>query len=172
MHLRSGRRLESGSQASTRIYSQGSGTQLPRLLGSIKEEIVPNSSSDSLSSMASGSSHHMDNLIDLDKPTSPAMTSANPMSFDTKLVFIRENAVGAKLYWDPTNRLVIKIEHVMSPFEPEVWASYQYHQYMSQSGTTYVITSHFEWTNMTGRILKPDARATTEPIIFDKEREG
>ena len=91
----------------------------------MREELVPNSSSDSLSSMASGSSHPMDNLIDLDEPLSPAMTGANPMSFDTKLVFVRENAIGAKLYCDPTNRLVVKIEHGVSPFEREVWASYQ-----------------------------------------------
>ena len=122
--------------------------------------------------MASGS-HLMDNLVDLDEPSGPATTaSANPMTFDTRLVFVRENAVGAKLYCDPTNRLVVKIEHVTSPFEPEVWANYQYHQYMSQSRIMYVITPHFEWTNASGRIQKPDARASTEPIMFDKEREG
>ena len=97
MHLRSGRRIESGSQASTRISSHRSGTQPPKSLRTIKEEIDPNSSSDSLSSMASGSSHLMDNLIDLDEPSSPTTASANPMSFDTRLVFVHQNAVGAKL---------------------------------------------------------------------------
>ena len=45
--------------------------------------------------------------------------------FDVRLVYAKDNLLGAKLYVDPSNRLVVKIDHVPSLPKPYVMVMFQ-----------------------------------------------
>ena len=71
------------------------------------------------------------------------------LGYDTCLVFVRENQLGAKLYSDHFNRIVVKIEDVPTPTEAEVWVKSQGDQYMSIMGIWYLLTLEYMsmWLN-------------------------
>lgn len=57
--------------------------------------------------------------------------------FDIQLIFLQENKNGARIYCDPHNNCVVKIDHILSPFEPKVMVNYQGDQYMDINGLKY-----------------------------------
>ena len=63
------------------------------------------------------------------------------MGYDNRLVFIRENRFGAKLYGDVHNRTAVKIEDMPTPTEAEVWVRSQGDQYMSVLGVSVPINT-------------------------------
>ena len=87
----------------------------------------------------------------------------NKVRCDNKLIFVRENQYGAKLYNDFLSNFAVKIEERPTPFEPVVMANYQGDQYMGKDGTRYFISPLYEDMEPTGRVRQ--ARAQMEPIF-------
>ena len=87
------------------------------------------------------------------------------MRFDTKLVFVRENQYGAKLYNDFLNKCAVKIEEIPTPFEPVVMVNYQGDQYMDANGTRYFLMPLFNDMDPIGQVHQ--VRAQTKPLPGD-----
>ena len=87
----------------------------------------------------------------------------NKVRCDTKLIFLRENQYGAKLYNDFLSSFAVKIEERQTPFDPVVMANYQGDQYMGVDGTRYFTLPLYKDMDPTGRVRQ--AKAQTEPII-------
>ena len=84
---------------------------------------------------------------------------------DTRLVFICENRLGAKLYIDHLNRIAVKIEDIPMPTEAEVWVQAQGDQYMSIMGIRYLVTPKYENMDADGRLhTLPHIRTFSEPM--------
>ena len=161
MNLRSGRSV-THSKAST----QESGTRIATPLESIKE-LTDSETSTTSSPTSSKASLSMG---DSAKDAAQAKTqfeqqwaNRSKVRCDTKLIFVRENQYGAKLYNDFLSNFAVKIEERPTPFEPVVMANYQGDQYMGEDGTRYFISPLYEDMEPSGRVRH--ARAQTEPIF-------
>ena len=81
--------------------------------------------------------------------------------FPIRLIYARNNRVDAKLYVDPSNRLVVKMENIVSPPDPYVMVMFQGDRYVSANGTNYLLTPSYEDMNLQGIVFR--RRAETEP---------
>ena len=152
MHLRSGTLIASGSIAATKASTQASGTQAKGPLSVIIEDYSSHSSKTS-SLNTSEAFAFMEGFgnINLNASAPSYSMDAGLPSYDTRLVFIRENWFGAKLYSDHLNRLAVKIEDIPSPTEAEVWVMSQGDQYMSSNGIRYLLTPEHENMDAEGK---------------------
>ena len=82
--------------------------------------------------------------------------------FDVRLVYARDNLLGAKLYVDPSIGLVVKIEHAPLLPEPYVIVMFQGNRYVSAKGVNYLITPLYE--NMTLHGIVSHTKAYSEPL--------
>ena len=91
-------------------------------------------------------------------------------TFDIMLIFVHKNKLGAKLFRDPLNRIVVKIEEKPSLFETEVWVNYQCDHYIDSNGVHYVFTNDIEHVDSRGKIClgfqryNTSYKPTTPPI--------
>ena len=103
--------------------------------------------------------------MNLNAGTSFPTVDAALLGYDTRLVFIRENRFGAKLYSDHFNRIAVKIEDIPTPTEAEVWVRSQGDQYMSIMGIRYLLTLEYENMDAEGQLhLLPHVCTFLEPI--------
>ena len=93
------------------------------------------------------------------------MVDAALLGYDTRLVFVRENRFGAKLYSDHFNRIAVKIEDIPTPTETEVWVRSQGDQYMSIMGIRYLLTLEYENMDAQGKLhVQPHVCTFSEPM--------
>ena len=119
MHLRSGTSIASRSIARSKVSTQASGTQAKSPLTTI-EEGTPSTTSESSSQSLSEAFETMEDFQNLNLDANGAMNiDAASLGYSTRLVFICENRLGAKLYIDPLNRIAVKIEDIPMPTEAE-----------------------------------------------------
>ena len=162
MNLRSGQSV-TYSKAST----QESGTKVGTPLEPIEEQTSLDSST-SLSTTLSEASLAMG---DSTKEAQQAKVNfeqqqwanLNKVRCDTKLIFVRENQYGAKIYNDFLRNFVVKIEERPTPFEPVVMANYQGDQYMGVDGARYFLSPLYKDMDPTQKVHH--ARAQTEPTF-------
>ena len=163
MHLRSGASITFGLQASTKASTQASGVQAKSLLSAIIEG-QSSSSSDTSRQSASEASASMDSFRNLNLNNSTMNVDAVAMGYDNRLVFIRENQFGAKIYEDVHNQTAVKIEDMPTPTEAEVWVRSQGDQYMSVLGVRYLLTPEFENMDADGQLhFPPHVRTFSKP---------
>ena len=81
------------------------------------------------------------------------------------------NKFGAKLYMDLYNYWIVKMEDILSPFEREVWTTYQGDQYIGQKGEHYVLTNFFEEMDPFGKIILEEQRLAQSKLIFKPHRQ-
>ena len=86
----------------------------------------------------------------------------NVPQFHVRLVYTKDNLLGAKLYVDPFNRLVVKIELAHSLSEPYVMVMFQGNRYVSAKGVNYLITPTYENINPQG--TASHKKAYNEPL--------
>ena len=77
-----------------------------------------------------------------------------------RLVYARDNILGAKLHVDPSNRLVVKIQHAPSLSKPYIMVMFQGDRYVSAKGINYLITPSYE--NMTLQRIVSHTKAYSE----------
>ena len=70
----------------------------------------------------------------------------------TSLVYFGQNMHIAHLYTDPSYRIAMKMEDILSPLEQEVWVSFQGDRYMSLGGINYMLSPSFECTDRYGKV--------------------
>ena len=112
MQLRSGTSIASGSIATTKTSTQASGTQAKEKLSVIIEDYSSHSSKTS-SQSTNEASAFMEGFGNMNLNAGFPMVDVALLGYDTRLVFVRENRLGAKLYSDHFNRIVVKIEDVL-----------------------------------------------------------
>ena len=122
MQLHSGTLIASGSVATTKASTQASGIQAKSPLIAICED-HSSTSSDTSSHSTSEASVVMEGFgnMNLNTGTSFPIVDAALLGYDNRLVFVRENRFGAKLYSDHFNRIAIKIEDIPTPTEAGEW---------------------------------------------------
>ena len=69
------------------------------------------------------------------------------MLHNVQLVYARENHLGAKLYVDPSDTYVVKLENVPTIPEPYVMVRFQEDRYISARGLIFLITPKYEDMN-------------------------
>ena len=166
MHLRSaGTSIASGSVARTKVSTQASGTQTKSSL-KIIEEGTPSTPSNSSSQSTSEASATMEDFQNLNLEDSTSMdVNVALLGYDTRLVFIFENWLGAKIYIDHLNRIAVKIEDIPMPTEAEVWVRAQGDQYMSIMGIHYLVMPKYENMDADGCLhTLPHVRTFYEPM--------
>ena len=103
----------------------------------------------------SEASHFMGDYVNPRGPTRPMHGTPPPvreLRFDIKLLDVRTNVHGAKLFIDPANRIAARMKDILSPLEAKVWINYQSDLYMSIGGIRYVLAPSFEHMDSLGRI--------------------
>ena len=167
MHLRSDKTLASSSQASTRVSSHESKTVPQKQLSASREE--PLSSSDSELTRLSGSKYSipMEPFISFDDDMSASL------SFNVKIIYVRENDLGAKIYMDPDSHYVVKIAPPSSRTPSEVMVRFMGSHYVSPMGTIYILTQFYELMDSMGEIHENEDevnshRTFTEPNKLER----
>ena len=163
MHLRTRRFLASGSRIVSQNSMQSRKAPISRPLDPINEDTSLNADS-ATTVTGSEASLSMGDFINFVRQTNAPTTIQQPprgVRFDIKLVFLRKNKHGAKIYCDPRNNFDVKIEYIHLPFEPEIMVNYQGDHYMGVNGVKYLIKPLFEDMDPTGRIFH--TRADSEP---------
>ena len=84
------------------------------------------------------------------------------MLHNVQLVYARENHLGAKLYVDPLDTYVVKLENVPTNPEPYVMVRFQEDRYISARGLIFLITPKYEDMNPQG--IVPHTRAYIKPL--------
>ena len=165
MHLRSGTSIAFGSIARSKVSTQASGTQPKNPLTAIEED-TPSTASESSSHSTSETSETMEGFQNLNLDVNKALNvDAASLGYSTRLIFICENRLGAKLYIDPLNKIAVKIEDIPMPTEAEVWVRPQGDQYMSIMGIRYLITTKYENMDSDGNLhVLPHVRTFSEPM--------
>ena len=165
MHLRSGTSLASGSTAKSKVSTQASGTQAKSPLTTIVED-TSSTTSETSSQSLSETSETMEDFQNLNMDARGKMNfDAATLGYNTRLMFICENRLGAKLYIDHLNRISVKIEEIPMPTEAEVWVRPQGDQYMSIMGIRYLITTEYENMDADGNLhVLPNVRTFSEPM--------
>ena len=130
MQLRSGTLIASGSIATTKASTQASGTQAKGKVSVIIEDYSSHSSEAS-SLSTSKAFAVMEGFDNMNLNAGFPKVDVALLGQDTRLVFIHENKLAAKLYIDHINRIAVKIEDIPTP---EVWVRSQGDQYMSIMG--------------------------------------
>ena len=168
MHLRLGKSIASGTSKGSKISTEESWSQARQRLGPIAKE----SSSISLSTntnFASGSSKAMGDSSSRGKQgVSPGpVQGGNNVGHNwaTRLDQFGQNMHGTHLYTDPSYRIAMKMEDILSPLESKVWVTFQGDRYMSLGGIEYVLSSSFECMDRYGKVhpRRPDQGARTKP---------
>ena len=67
--------------------------------------------------------------------------------FDIVLVYVRESKVGAHLYSDLSNHIVVKMESSPQPLKPIEMVMFQGDRYVNLQGTMFLITLGYEYMN-------------------------
>ena len=129
--------------ATTKASTQASGTQAKGKLSVIIEDYSSHSSETS-SQSTSEAFAFMEGFGNMNLNAGFPTMDVALLGYDTRLVFVRENWLGAKLYSDHFNRIVVKIEDIPTPTEAEVWVRSQGDQYMSIMGIRYLLTLEYE----------------------------
>ena len=130
------------------------------------EEDTPSTTSESSSQSISEAFGTMEDFQNLSLDANGAMNiDVALLGYSTRLMFICENRLDAKLYIDQLNKIAVKIEDISMPTEAKVWVRPQGDQYMRIMGIRYLITTKYE--NMDAdRILHvlPHVRTFFEPM--------
>ena len=164
MQLRSGTSIASGSTATTKASTQASGTQAKGKLSVIIEDYSSRSSKTS-SQTTSEASAFMEGFANMNLNAGFPTVDAALLGYDTRLIFVRENRFGAKLYSDHFNRIAVKIEDIPTPTEAEVWVRSQGDQYMSIMGICYLLTLEYENMDMHGKLhVQPHVCTFSKPM--------
>lgn len=97
---------------------------------------------------------------------------ASSIAFNVKLTFIDVNAFGAKIYCDPRNKYLVKVEDRHPTQAHQIlWAKYQGDHYVDQDGGSYVITLDPGHMDKLGNPISV-GHATTEVPAWTRERPG
>lgn len=82
------------------------------------------------------------------------------LQLNIRLVYVKENCMGAKLHVDPSNCMVVKLETTLSIPSPYVMETFQGDRYIGIKGTTFLISPTFE--DMTSLVHVPQPKACGE----------
>ena len=91
---------------------------------------------------------------------------ASNMEYNVKLTFVDVNAFGAKVYCDPENRYLIKVEDHPTPTYTSLWVSHQQgDRYVDEDGTLYVFALDPKNTDKLGNAI-PIGHATRDELAW------
>ena len=79
------------------------------------------------------------------------MTGGTNSSFDVKIIYVRENLLGAK---DPNNRFTVQIKSPSSRSPSEVMVRFMGLHYVSPIGTIYMLSQFYEIMDPMGKIYE------------------
>ena len=68
------------------------------------------------------------------------------------LTFLYTNAHGAKIYGDPLDRVCVKVEDILTEFQPEPQVNYQGDRYIGRDGAMYLATTQPEEMDKLGKV--------------------
>ena len=161
MNLRSGRSISFGN---SKVSTQGSGTKAPTLDPIFEDKNSSETDTTSSESMASFAMGETSNL----NGKGPKHVHYKVPLFNVKLVYIRDNLLGAHLYVDPLNTTVVKMGPDIGRAKPKKWvmAMFQNDRYIDNHGVVYLITPSYENMNSLGVINY--TRAQSEPPAYAK----
>ena len=75
---------------------------------------------------------------------------------DVKIIYVRENLLGAKLYLDPNNRFAVQIKSPSSISPSKVMVRFMGLHYVSPIGTIYMLTQFYEIMDPTEKIYEKE----------------